>query len=478
MSYLDFLGLVTIAGYLLTLALIPVVLLARPKQPVSTVAWIMAIVNLPFVGPLLFLVFGINRVERRAARKQQATSIIHRSLPELTQYQLIPGEAQDPRQVRLMRLATRVAETAPMHGNRIEVLDDTIRTLAYIEEAIRSAKRTLHLEYYIWQPDKTGTRIRDLLIQKAREGVAVRFLYDGIGSLRLSRRFLQPMRDAGIQVASFLPGANLHERWSINLRSHRKIVIVDGLIGFTGGMNIGDEYIGKDPNLGFWRDTHLRLYGPVVLQLQQVFAEDWFYATGEELTQPENFPPPNETGTVVAQVVAGEPAGDSHSFHAILFAAINEAREQLLLTTSYFVPTEPLVAALEAAALRGVRVRLMLPAKSDHPSTVFAAHSYYELLLRSGVEIYEYGRGLMHAKTLAVDDDWSMIGSPNFDARSLLLNFEIAVITYDSRTTLELVEQFQKDLKYAKRVELEPWLKRSAIERLPESICRLFAPVL
>lgn len=478
MSNSDLVWIATTAGYLLTLALIPVVLLARPKQPVSTVAWIMAIVNLPIFGALLFVVFGINRVGRRAARKQQASRTILRALPELTQYQLIPGEAHHPRHVRLMRLATRVAESAPTHGNRVEVLDDTVRTLALIEEAIKSAKQTLHLEYYIWQPDKTGTRVRDLLIQKAKEGVTVRFLYDAIGSLRLSRRFLQPMLDAGIKVASFLPGTSFHERWSINLRSHRKIVIVDGLVGFTGGMNIGDEYIGKDPNLGFWRDTHLRLNGPVVLQLQQVFAEDWFYATNEELTQPDIFPPPNENGTVVAQVVAGEPAGDSHSFHSIMFAAINEAREQVLLTTSYFVPTEPLFAALEAAALRGVRVRLMLPAKSDHPSTLYAARSYYELLLRSGVEIYEYGRGLMHSKTLTIDGDWSLIGSPNFDARSLLLNFEIAVITYDSRTALQLYEQFERDVKYSKRVELEPWLRRSAIERLPESVCRLFAPVL
>lgn len=478
MSLPDIVLITVQVSYLLTLLLIPVVLLTRPKQPVSTVAWVMAIINLPLLGALLFIVFGINRVERRAARKQLASDKILRSLPELTQYQLIPGEAESERHVRLMRLATRVAESSPTHGNRVDVMDDTLRTLAYIEEAIQSAKDTLHLEYYIWQPDKTGTRIRDLLIKKAKEGVTVRFLYDGIGSLRLSRRFLQPMLDAGIKVASFLPGANFHERWSINLRSHRKIVIVDGHIGFTGGMNIGDEYIGKDPNLGFWRDTHLRLYGPVVLQLQQVFAEDWYYATNEELTHPEVFPFPSETGNVVAQVVAGEPAGDVGGLHALMFGAINEAREQLLLTTSYFVPTEPLLAALEAAALRGVRVRLMLPAKSDHRSTIFAAHSYYEALMSSGVEIYEYRRGLMHAKTLTIDGDWSMIGSPNFDARSLLLNFEIGVITYDSRTAMQLVEHFEKDMKYAKRVELEPWLKRGPIARLPESIFRLFAPVL
>jgi cardiolipin synthase len=473
-----FWGTLTVLGYLLTLLLLPIVLLTKKQNSVSTVAWMMAIVTLPYLGGLLFVVFGINRVARRAAGKQQATLAISRHLPELSQYQLIPSEALSPQQARLMRLASRVAGTAATFGNQVEVLDDTNRTLGLIEQAILSARQTLHLEYYIWQPDKTGTRIRDLLIQKAREGVQVRFLYDKIGSLFLSRRFLKPMRDAGIQVASFLPGASFRERWSFNLRNHRKIVICDGQVGFTGGMNIGDEYLGRNPHLGYWRDTHLRLRGPTVLQLQQVFVEDWYYATGEELTQPEIFPPPEESGRISAQVLAGGPDGDFDVFHALMFAAINEAREQILLATSYFVPPVPLVTALETAAHRGVRVRLLVTGRAVHHWTVLAGRSFYHTLLKAGVELHEYQGGLLHSKTLSIDGAWSLVGTPNFDSRSLLLNFEVAVALYDAKVAGQLDEQFASDLKWSRKIELEDWQKRPLAHHVGESVCRLFAPVM
>ena len=298
-------GIISALGYLLTLVLIRWVLLMKKRQPASTIAWILAIVALPFLGGVLFLFFGINRVDRRVASKQQDGRTIVK--PRLEQDQATSGDALNDQQRRLMRLAGRISESVPTFGNKIELLIDTNRTLGLIEQAILSAQESLHLEYYIWQPDRTGTRMRDLLVQKAKEGVTVRFLYDGIGSMRLSKRFLQPMREAGIHVASFLPGATWRQRWSLNLRNHRKIVIVDGKTGFTGGMNVGDEYLGKNPHLGYWRDTHLKLLGPAVLQLQHIFVEDWYYATGEKLTQPEIFPRPEEPGDVSAQVLAGQP---------------------------------------------------------------------------------------------------------------------------------------------------------------------------
>ena len=373
--------------------------LAKNRQTIST------IVFLPYVGVFLFLIFGINRVERQTAGKLPARRSIDLNLPKLSQYQIIPGEGLNPQQEHLMRLAHRVAETLPTFGNKVELLVDTNRTLGLIEQAIHSAQQTLHIEYYIWQPDQTGTRLRDLLIEKASQGMTVRFLYDGIGSMRLSRHFLRPMLEAEIREASFLPGPSLRERWSLNLRSHRKIVIVDGQTSFTGGMNIGDEYLRKNPHLGYWRDTHLKLLGPVVLQLQQVFVENWHYTTGEELTQPEVFPDPVEAGDVSAQVLAGEPVRDIRVFHALMFAAINEARQQITLATSYFVPPAPLVTSLEMAACRGVRVCVLLAGKFEYLFTVLTARSYYDSLLRAGVENYEYEHGLLHSKTLTIDDN-------------------------------------------------------------------------
>jgi cardiolipin synthase len=467
-----------IEGYLLTLLLVPFVLLQRRKQPVSILAWIMAIVSLPYVGSLLFLAFGINRVARRASLKQASKRTIDSLLPTLTQYQVIPGEQRLDRMPQLVRLAHRVSNARPCHGNSVELLSDTNRTLGLIEQAILAARESIHLEYYIWQPDRTGRKLRDLLVQRARDGIKVRFLFDGIGSLLLGRKFLKPMRDAGIEIASALPGASVFERWSFNLRNHRKIVIVDGLVGFTGGMNIGDEYLGRNRKIGYWRDTHLRLVGPSVLQLQQVFAEDWFFATGQLLTESRWFPEPREPGNQVAQVIGGGPDGDVEVFHSLFFAAINEARERITIATSYFVPTPALVTALEAAAHRGVNVRLMVPAISDHRWMITAGRGYYESLLDAGVEIYEYHKGLLHSKTLTIDGVWSLVGTPNFDTRSLILNFEVAVVLPGPQIALQLEEQFADDLQHSRRIHLDEFRRRSLVQKIFEQVLKLFSPIL
>ncbi|MCA9056164.1 MAG: cardiolipin synthase, partial [Planctomycetaceae bacterium] len=294
----------------------------------------------------------------------------------------------------------------------------------------------------------------------------------------LSRRFLTPMRDAGIEFRPFMPGQTLRERWSINLRSHRKIVVADGRIGFTGGMNIGDEYLGRNRELGFWRDTHLRITGPAVVQLQQVFADDWFFATGQELTQPDLYPPPPPASGLTAQVVSGGPVGEVRAFHSLMFAAINEARDRVTLATSFFVPTDALCMALETAALRGVRVRLMVPGRSEHPWTVHAGRSYYETLLRAGADIHEYRRGILHSKTLTIDGCWSLVGSPNFDARSLLLNFEVGVAVYDEGFARQLERDFELDLEHARTIRADDWGRRKLHHVFVENLCRLFSPVM
>ena len=472
------LGTLLLLGHLLTLSLIPSVLFRKKRQPVSTVAWVLVIVLIPYLGGLLYLVFGINRVQRRAASKRRAAEVIAGQLSELGQYHVMVDEIEDDRSRQLARLACKLSLTRPTFGNTIEIISKTTRTLAEITAAVDAAENSIHLEYYIWQPDETGTSLRDLLIRKAQQGLKIRFLYDNVGSSRLTRHFLQPMRDAGIVVAAFLPGRTFRERWSINLRSHRKIVIVDGTIGFTGGMNIGDEYLGKNPQFGYWRDTHLMLRGPTVLQLQQVFVEDWYFATGEKLSRADYFPDSRDRGTQTAQVIAGGPDSDLETMHALMFAAINEAESRITLATSYFVPTHPLVAALESAAQRGVRVRLLLSGKSAHYATILAARSYYDTLLANGVEIYEYSGGLLHSKTITIDGRWSFVGTPNFDARSLLLNFEVGVILYEKQAAEQLEEQFEQDLLSAKRVSIQGWDQRPWLTVLAENACRLFSPIL
>jgi cardiolipin synthase len=222
----------------------------------------------------------------------------------------------------------------------------------------------------------------------------------------------------------------------------------------------------------------MRMVGPAVRQLQQVFVEDWYYATGKDLTQAELFPFPSDEGPLTAQVVHGGPVGEVRAFHALMFAAICEARERITLATSFFVPTESLVTALETAAVRGVDVRVLVPRKSEYPWTVYAGRSYYGSLLRSGVKIYEYRRGILHSKTLTVDGNWSLVGSPNFDPRSLLLNFEVGAVIYDESFAQELEEHFAADLEFAREIHLTQWAARPLRQVLLENCCRLFSPVM
>ena len=470
--------LVSILGYGLTLLLLPVVLLLKKRRPVSSVAWILSIVFIPIGGAVLFLLFGINRIERRKASKQRSSQQLAEQRPPPTEYSRQPRDDDRLETRRLMRLSQRLTDAWPTSGNDIELLTDMNRTLGLIEQALLSARESIHLEYYIWQPDRTGTRLRDLLIRKAREGVRVRFLYDGFGSFWLTDRFLRPMREAGIQIATFLPGQSFRERWSLNLRNHRKIVVVDGRVAFTGGMNIGDEYIGRSSAFGFWRDAHLRVVGPEVWQHQLVFAEDWYFATGEVLPDAASFPPPAAAGVVTAQTVSGGPEMETSVFQALMLEAINQAQHTVLLVTSYFAPPSAIISALENAAFRGVRVRLLLSGRMNHFLTLMAGRATYGSLLRAGVEISEYQRGLLHSKTLTIDGHWSLVGSANVDCRSLFLNFEAGMVLYDEHLAAQLQQQFELDAQDATRIIPAVWDRRPWFHVMGENFCRLFTPAL
>jgi len=377
-----------------------------------------------------------------------------------------------------MRLVQRLVNAWPSSGNDVELLIDTNRTLGLIEQTLLHARESIHLEYYMWRPDRTGTRVRDLLIARARDGVRVRFLYDAFGSFWLTKQFLSPMRKAGICVATFLPGQTIRERLSFNLRSHRKLVIVDGQVAFTGGMNIGDEYLGRARDTGFWRDAHLRIVGPEVAQHQRVFVEDWFYATGERLEHVEPFPARPTNGTVVAQTIASGPSDDVSIVQSVMLEAIGEARDRLLLTTSYFVPPSAILTALENAAYRGVRVRLLLSGRKNLSWPLLAGRAAYDALLRAGVEIFEYQRGLMHAKTLTIDGHWALVGSANVDCRSMFLNFEAGVALYDAPIAARLERQFDEDARDSHRIDAATWAQRPRLHIVGENFCRLFTPVL
>lgn len=468
---------VLLGGYLLSVAvLVPWVLLKKTVHPTAVVAWIGAIILLPYLGAIVCVLLGANRVRRREMHKRAAAEAFAGQRERIEADLSVDAELPE-RWREVARLTEQVGGHPVVGGNTVEPVEDTSEAFAMLEQAIRGATSFVHIQFYIFRSDDVGKGVRDLLIDAAKRGVTVRFQYDGFGSIGLDSRFLRPLKEAGVSVATFLPGQTFRERWSMNLRSHRKIVIVDGEVALTGGVNVGDEYLGRSRNWGDWTDAFVRLRGPVVGQLQEVFAEDWYYATQQTLAVPE---PQQGTagGDVPAQAVASGPADRIEALPLIFTAAIAAARERVTLATGYFVPTEPLHLALQSASLRGVSVRVLTAGASTYFFTREAGRSFYEPLLEAGVEIHEYRKGLYHSKLLAADEAWAFIGSPNYDARSMALNFEIGVNCYGPAASRWVHDQVQADLPDACRVDPRQWAERSTRRRLMERSARLLAPVL
>jgi cardiolipin synthase A/B len=468
---------VLVFAYFCTWLLLPWVLLKRRVHESAAVAWIIAIIFVPFVGALLCVLLGNRRWKQQSVRKRQASKKIVEAVAGQHQEFRVSGECLG-RMSPLADLAEQMTGVSATKGNQIQHLPDTEASLEALEEIIQAARRFIHIEFYIWRHDKAGHRIQKLLIEKARAGVEVRLLYDGIGSISLARKYLKSFEAAGIETAPFTPGFKLWPIGTLHLRNHRKIVVVDGEAGFTGGMNIGDEYIHRTKGFGKWRDTQLVIRGPAVLQFQQVFAEDWYYATGKAVTDEAYYPSPSPAGPIASQVVADGPDNVVDIYYSLLVAALGLAQERVTIATPYFVPPDGLAIALQTAARRGVKVRIMIADRGNYLWTKMAGRSYYEALLSAGVEILEFQNGLYHPKTIVVDGEWSLVGTPNCDYRSLFLNFEVAIASFDAGLAKELEDQFLRDAMMAVRITLENWQNRSTLKRLHEEFWRLFAPVL
>jgi cardiolipin synthase len=328
-------------------------------------AWIFAVVLLPGIGIICFLAIGTPRLERtkrkrRRRRQRLAVSLSQRPpLDSLHATRLV--ERLAPATRHLMKLATRVTAHPPTHSNRVTIYPNEEQSLYALRDLIASARSHVHLEYYIFRPDETGTMIRDALIARARDGVEVRVLVDYLGSWSLKRAFTAPMLEAGVQFDYFLPVVPWQGPWRINFRNHRKILIIDGRLAFTGSHNIGNEYRGRHPSLGIWQDTNLSIEGPAVQQFQEIFVEDWYYTTGHELVSRTYFPDPEPVGSHIVQVIASGPDTDANPILDVVFAAIAAARRSICILTPYFVPDEPLLQALQVAAYGGATDAVSMP---------------------------------------------------------------------------------------------------------------------
>lgn len=459
-----------------------VLLLRRPYEPRAMLAWVLVLILLPGLGLVFFATMSEprrrwHRIRRHRSRKRLQAFLDNRS-ERLTAEHTYDSADAKPALRPLISLTERLDAYLPTHDNQVTIYQDAEQTFQAIREAIESARSHVHLEYYIFQSDETGAIVRDLLIAKARQGVECRLLLDFVGSWRPTDRFFAPLRRAGAQVVYSLPMLPLRGRWRVNFRNHRKILVVDGKVGFAGSQNIGNEYRGRRARFHPWRDTHLRLKGPAVLHLQEVFAEDWHYTTKQELVGQIYFPDPQGAGDHVVQVVPSGPDQREHVMHQLLLAAVSTARSSISVITPYFVPDAAMILALQSAAYRGVRVRLLIPACTDHRIILWAGRSYYHELCAAGVEVYEHDRAMLHSKVVIVDEDWAMVGSANMDERSFRLNFELTTILYSQALARALYEDFESYLAQSRRITPPDPETLPLPQALRLGLARLASPLL
>jgi cardiolipin synthase len=443
--------------------------LARRREPSVTIAWLLALILLPPFGAVLYWFFGRDKVLRsarprqRLARERQA----EQRPPDLS--------CVGPSLIPLARTAWELARAPVTLGNQVEVLLDAHTAYPAKLRAIADARQSIDAAYYIFRDDETGRLFRAALIAAVERGVRVRVLVDALGSFGLGR-FLRPIKRAGGEVRHFLP-MSLLQGWSVNLRNHRKILVVDGETGFTGGLNIGDEYLADHGKLGRWRDTHLVLRGPSVANLAEVFADDWAFTTRGAL-EPVPPVPMVDGAQQMVQIVPSGPDDRGEAIFNVFFTAISTARSSIDLTTPYFIPDMAISVALKSAAMRGVRVRMIVPRRSDQPITATASRSYAEELIDVGIEIYRYEPGMIHAKTLLVDDAFASVGTANMDVRSFRLNFEVNALIYGGSAVADLKRSFEDDLALSQLVDAERFHARSFWRRAAEGGARLLSPIL
>ncbi|MCS7270543.1 MAG: cardiolipin synthase [Gemmataceae bacterium] len=445
------------------------------RETMSAIAWSLTVLLVPFLGALLFFLFGYQWVERPLRRKQERL----RLFKKICAWSAGTSVPVPRRWRRLARLAEHTEGFPVTAGNRVTFYHDGAEAFAAMQQAIAAARNHVHIQFFIFRSDRSGAAFLEALCAAARRGVTVRFLYDSIGAHDLSRSWLQRLRQAGGHHAPFLPVLNPLYRLRVNLRNHRKILVVDGRIAFTGGFNIGDEYLGLQRRYGYWRDTHLRLEGPAVAGLQRVFLEDWHFASNEAVQGEQYYPkwsqPP---GQVLAQVVASGPDSEYKAIRETYFAAIVQARQRVWLASPYFVPDLGLRDALCLAARSGVDVRFLTLFRPDKWLPFLAARFYWNDLLDAGGKIYQYLPGMLHCKCLLVDGQWASVGTANFDNRSLFLNFEVNCQFFDPAVTRCLEEQFLRDLAHSVRVDPDVFARRPWMSRIFENAARLFSPVL
>ncbi len=451
------------------------VILSENRNPVKSLAWVTVLILLPLVGLVLYFFFGrnikntrmISRRNKRKLRKNEA----YRRIDYTKLEGILSSES-----VQQIRLSHSLTGASYYPDNTIEIYTNGKDKFDALQKDLRDAIDYIHLQYYIFENDEIGRKIKEILISKARQGVKVKVIYDHIGCIHVKNHFYQEMRDAGIEVFPFFKVAFPPFATRINWRNHRKLCIIDGKIGYIGGMNIADRYV-KGTKYGVWRDTHMRLSGPAISALQYSFAVDWTFM-GQPLLKEQTYANNETKGNVGMQMVSCGPTSQWPNVAFIFHKAIANAKKRIYIQTPYFLPTENLLKTLQSAALAKIDVRIMLPRRSDSRIMMHSSFSYIQECLKAGIKIYLYEAGMLHSKTIVIDDEFSTVGSTNFDFRSFEHNFEGNMFMYSKEANSRMSEIFHEDLRNCTRINTIQWRKRPLLNKALESILRLLSPIL
>ena len=450
------------------------VVVLENRNPVKTIAWVLVLVFLPVIGLVFYIFFGRTHRRDQIISKRSFNKLLKR--PE-TEYLSQTDNEVPAGYEGLVSLFRHSNHAFPFAGNETEIYIDGVSWIAALVNELQAAQDFIHMESYIFSDDAVGQQIRDVLVEKARQGVTVRVIYDDVGSWQTPNAFFNGMMEAGIEVRSFLKVRFPLFTSKINYRNHRKLVVIDGRTGFIGGMNLAERYVTGVP-WGIWRDTHMLIRGKAVYGLQTVFILDWYFTDRTLLTSDHYFPEVGNMGSAMIQVVTSSPVQPGQEIMNGLIKAISNAKRYFYVQTPYFLPSEAMLNALQTAAMAGVDVRLMIPEQTDTKLAQWGSRSYLTDVLQAGVKVYFYQKGFLHSKLMVSDDMLTTIGSTNMDFRSFEHNFEANAFIYDGQVAVKAREFFLADQRESKQIYLKQWEKRSRRSKALESFIRLMSPLL
>jgi len=473
--------------YSLYLIVTAVFLILDNREPSTTLAWLFVFILLPIVGLVIYFILGRNW--RKMNHKRQLEYLrLERKLYELLS-PLIKRQGQEIKFVeemrninykrKLLHLIHRNSNSILTMKNSVRVLESGKEKFDSLKRDLRNAKKYIHMEYFIWRSDNLTREIRDILVEKAREGVEIRILYDAMGGLFLPWRYIRSLRKAGVKIYPFFNFLRPFKFHTINYRNHRKIVVIDGKVGYTGGMNMAEEYITGGNRFKSWKDTHLFLEGEVVSMLNGIFIINWYMTTKENLFKREYFIGEKVKGkNLPIQITTSGPDSEWASIKQLYFSLISSADKSIYIQTPYFIPDPSVQMALQTAALSGLDVRIMIAGVPDKWLPYWSAFTYFKDLIKSGVRIYHYNKGFMHSKVVMVDNEICSVGSANMDVRSFHLNYELNSVIYDKKITGRLEKNFLKDLRYCDEFTYSDYKKLGILRKLRNSLARLVTPLL